>query len=52
MPWDTIGYNKASYSILMKKYALRGIPNLLVLKGDGSTKAENCDGRGDVTKAL
>lgn len=47
MPWSSDGYDKETYSKLMTKYGLRGIPCLVVLKEDGETAATTT-GRGDV----
>ena len=40
MPWEGLGYkdSKAKYSTLMSKFGLKGIPCLMILKGDGTTE--------------
>lgn len=49
MPWNSDGYDKDNYSELMKKYEVRGIPTLVVLKEDGETAATTT-ARGDIEK--
>ena len=38
MPWkaDAFAESKKKYGVLMSKFGLKGIPCLMILKGDGS----------------
>lgn len=61
MPWvATAGYNRETYQKKMGTYGIRGIPTLVLLKGDGTMASKDCrgdvmgcfgqDGKPDVTK--
>ena len=53
MPWNSIGYDKKRYNELMKKFKLKAIPRLVLLKENGNTEeAIKIDCVKDITLAL
>lgn len=48
MPWPAVKWNSAAANALKARYEVRGIPTLVMLRGDGSTITQ--DGRSMVTE--